>query len=220
MPYSNLLQVLAAEASVVPVAVAGVVGIVRFRRLPAPLRYLVASIVAALLVEVVSRVLAARHQPNLFLAYLDTLLEFGLLAGLYRLVLWPWAVSRWLPAVVVAFSLSSLLPYLRPTDQLLQFNIWQRLAESLLVLGLVLLYFYKIIRELLIVHLTREPLFLVSVGLLVYFSGNVFIFVSSNYVLRHAPELGAKLWAIHALLYMVLNSLYAVALWISPSIRK
>ena len=219
MPYSDFLQRLVAEASVVPVAVAGVVGVVRFRHLSRPLRYLVASIVAALLVELVSRVLAARHQPNLFLAYLDTLLEFGLLAGLYRLVLRPSAVSRGLPVVVVVFSLSSLLPYLQPSD-LLQFNTWQRLAESLLVLGLVLLYFYKIIRELLIVHLTREPLFLVSVGLLLYFSGNVFIFISSNYVLRHAPELGAKLWAIHALLYMVLNSLYAIALWISPSTRK
>jgi hypothetical protein len=219
MPYSDFLQGLVTEASVVPVAVAGVVGVVRFKRLPHPLRYLVASIVAALLVELVSRMLAARHQPNLFLAYLDTLLEFGLLAGLYRLVLRPSAVSRWLPAVVVVFSLSSLLPYLQPTD-LLQFNTWQRLAESLLVLGLVLLYFYKIIRELLIVHLTREPLFLVSVGLLLYFSGNVFIFISSNYVLRHSPELGGKLWAIHGLLYMVLNSLYAIALWISPSTRK
>ena len=219
MPHIYSFQDLIIDASLVPVVVAGAVGVVRFRHLPHPLRYLVAIIIAALLVELVSRVLIIWHQSNLFLAYIDTLLEFGLLAGLFRLVLWPSAVSRWLPAVVVVFSLSSLLPYLQPTD-LMQFNTLQRLAESLLVLGLVLLYFYKIIRELVIVHLTREPLFVISVGLLLYFSGNVFIFISSNYVLQHSPELGWKLWAIHALLYAVLNSLYAVALWISPSTKK
>lgn len=219
MSYFYFLQGLVTQVSVVPVAVASVVGVVRFKHLPRPLRYLVAVVVAALLVELVSRVLAVRHLPNLFLAYIDTLLEFGLLAGLYRLVLWPSAASRWLPAVVIVFSLSSLLPYFRPTD-LLHFNTMQRLAESLLVLGLVLLYFYKIIRELLIVHLTREPLFLISVGLLLYFSGNVFIFISSNYAVQHSTALSLQLWAIHGLLYMLLNSLYAVALWISPSTRK
>ena len=84
----------------------------------------------------------------------------------------------------------------------------------------MLLYFYTVIRELVIIQLEREPLFWISVGLLLYFSGNVFIFVSSNYVIQHSKALSLKLWDIHAVLYMVLYGLYAWALWITPSNRK
>jgi ABC-type bacteriocin/lantibiotic exporter with double-glycine peptidase domain len=138
---------------------------------------------------------------------------------MYRLALRPSAVSRLLPAVVAVFALASLFSYANPAS-LYEFNSVQRFAESLLIIGLVLLYFYKVIRELVIVHLEREPLFWVSVGLLLYFSGNVFIFVSSNYVLQHSKSLSLRLWNIHELLYMVLYGLYAWALWMKPSTQR
>ena len=207
------------QAPLVSVVMAGVVGAVRFRNLPLHLRYLVGLIAFALLMEVISRAQATSNQSNLFLSYLDTSVEFGLLAWMYRQVLRPSRLSRWIPAVVAVFSLASLLPYLGLAS-LSQFNTFQRFAESLLVLGLVLAYFHKTIRELLIIHLEREPMFWVSVGLLLYFSGNVFIFISSNYVIQHSRALSIKMWAIHALLYIILNALYAVALWISPSSKK
>ena len=207
------------EASLVTVIAANVVGAVRFKRLDPALRYLAILVFFEIFIEVLSRAVGARQGSNLFLLPVDTLVEFGLLAGTYRRALWPSAVSRGLPAVVAIFSLASLLSYAGPAN-LLQFNSLQRLAESLLVLGLVLLYFYKVIRELVIVHLEREPMFWVSVGLLLYFAGNVFIFVSSNYVIRQSTALSMRLWNIHAVLYMVLYGLYAWALWISPSNRK
>lgn len=197
------------------VFVAGIAGVVRFKRLAPPLRYLASLVFFALFIELVSRAVS----PNLFLLPVDTLVEFGLLAWMYRRAFQPSAPSRWLPAVVAAFALASLLSYAEPAN-LLHFNSWQRLAESVLILGLVLLYFYRVIRELVIVHLEREPLFWVSVGLLLYFSGNVFIFVSSNYVLQHSTALSLRMWDIHAILYMVLYGFYIWALWISPSTRK
>ncbi|HEX8349865.1 MAG TPA: hypothetical protein VF598_07875 [Hymenobacter sp.] len=208
-----------AYASVIPVIIATAVAVIRFKRLEPALRCLAYLVVFAAVIELVSRGMVALQRPNLFLFPIDTLVEFGLLAWMYRRAFWPSAVSRGLPVVVSVFSLVSLLSYTEPAN-LFHFNALQRFAESFLVLGLVLLYFYKVIRELVIVHLEREPMFWVSVGLLLYFSGNVFIFVSSNYVLQHSEALSLRLWNIHALLYMALYSLYAVALWISPSIRK
>ena len=206
-------------AALVPVVSATLVGAVRFRHLKPALRVLAYLIFFALLMEVVSRMLAARQKPNLFLLPIDTLVEFGALAWMYRRALQPSALSRWLPAVIAVFSLASLLSYANPVS-LYRFNTQQRFVESLLVLGLVLVYFYKVIRELVVVHLEREPMFWVSVGLLLYFAGNVFIFVSSNYVLQHSTALSHQLWAIHSLLYMVLFGLYTWALWISPLTTK
>lgn len=206
-------------ASLVPVILALLVGAVYFKRLEPALRYLASLIFFEAFVEILSRALGAQHKSNLFLFPIDTLVEFGLLAWMYRTVLRPSAVSRWLPVVVVLFSLVSLYSYIEP-ENLFRFNTVQRFAESFLVLALVLLYFYKIIRDLVIINLEREPMFWVSVGLLLYFSGNVFIFVSSNYVIQRSTTLSQKLWNIHALLYMVLYGLYTWALWISQSNRK
>ncbi|MBF9223764.1 hypothetical protein [Hymenobacter ruricola] len=197
------------------VFVAGAVGAARFGRLDPALRCLAGLIFFEIFVELLSRAVT----PNLFVLPADTMVEFGALAWMYRRAFWPSALSRWLPAVVAVFAAASLVSYAEPA-RLLQFNTVQRFAESLLVLGLVLRYFYTVIRELAIEHLEREPLFWVSVGLLLYFSGNVFIFISSNYVIQHSKTLSLRLWDVHALLYMVLNGLYAVALWISPSTRK
>lgn len=205
--------------SLVPVIVTTLVAMVRFRQLVPALRCLAFLIFFSDSVEIVSRVLGAQQRSNLFILPIDTLAEFGLLAWMYRLALRPSVVSRLLPAIIAVFAVASLFSYANPPS-LVQFNSVQRFAESLLVIGLVLLYFYKIIRELVIIHLEREPMFWVSVGLLLYFSGNVFIFVSSNYALRHSKSLSLRLWDIHELLYMVLYGLYAWALWMKPSTQK
>jgi hypothetical protein len=219
MPHPIEVASLVPDISLILVVIACVVGAVRFTRLEPALRYLAFLLFFELFMEVASRILADQHRQNLFMMPIDTLVEFGLLALMYQQVFKNSSLSRWLPAVAGVFALASLLSYAEPAT-LVQFNTVQRFVESFLVLGLVLLYFYTLLRELAIARLEQEPMFWVSVGLLLYFSGNVFIFISSNYVIQHSRELSMKLWNIHALLYLVLNGLYAGALWISPVSRK
>ena len=213
MPYS--IQQFILTVSVVPVGVACVVGIVRFGRLERTLRYLVGLVLIAAIIEAISRGLWLQKKSNMFLQPLDTGVEFGLLAWIYRRALWPSLASRVVPAVVVVFSLASLLSYAEPGG-IVQFNPVQRFVESLLVLTLVLLYFNKLISEMRVVHLEREPLFWISTGLLIYFAGNILIFISSNYVMQHLRDSSVKIWAVHAVLYMVLHGFYSLSLCIRP----
>ena len=207
------------DAAPVPIIIAFSIGVWHFKQLSGPMRGVLTLVFCELLVEGASRLALQLLGGNLFLLPIDSVLEFGLLAWIYRQVLRPSWASRALPVAVGAFTVWGLLIYSQP-GKIYQFNTWQRFAESLLVLGLVLLYFYKVIRELVIVHLEREPMFWVSMGLLIYFAGNVFIFISGNYVLQRSEALSTRLWDIHALFYIVLNSLYALALWIAPSNKK
>ena len=207
------------EASFVVVIVAGVVGLLRFRHLQPPLHYLLALVLFTAGVEVVSRIRSAHYQSNLFLLPLDTLVEFGLLALTFRRVLAPAAISRWLPRIIVVFAAASLISYADPT-RLFRFNTLQRFIESLLLIMLALIYFHKLIRELVVVQLERDPFFWISVGLLIYFSGNLFVFVSGNYIIQHSNTVSLQLWGIHAVLYMVLYGLYAWALWVRPSTKR
>ena len=215
MLMSDSLQTIILDASFLPVVVAGSVGLVRFRQLEAPVRYLAVLVFFELFIEVLSRILIARHRSNLFLTPIDTLVEFGLLTLMYRRALHPLGISRWLGPAVGVFALASLLPFLQPT-YLSRFNTGQRFVESLVIMALVLCFLYKILRELVIVRLEREPLFWASAGLLLYFAGNVFIFVSSNYVLQYSQDLSMTMWDIHAILYMVLHGFYIAALWANP----
>lgn len=215
----ELIPKILLRGAIVPVLVAAIVGAVRYRHLPPALRCLAWLAWYTLSMEVFTRALGLFYQSNLFMTSLDTALEFGLLAAVYRQALRPSALSRWLPVVAGIFMLVSLLSYLRPAG-VAQFNPGQRFAESLLVLALVLAYFLKVIRELLVVRLERDPMFWVSAGLLLYFAGSVFVFLSSNYVLRHSNTLSLRLWAVHAGLYMVLYGLYSLALWMKPSRPK
>lgn len=205
--------------SIIPVIIAVAVGAWRFRELDWPLRGVAAVVFCELLIEALGQLAVKVVDSNLFLLPIDTVLEFGLLAWVYAQVLRPSKVSRWLPLVIVLFSLWGLLSYLRP-GTLYEFNTAQRFVESLMVLSLVVLYFYKVIRDLVIVHLEREPMLWVSIGLLIYFAGNLFIFISSNYVVQRSNDLSNQLWAVHAVFYSILNLLYTLALWIAPSNRK
>lgn len=200
--------------SIVPVVVAALVGLVRYRRLGRTQRYLLVLVLFALAMEVTSRAVMRYQQSNLFLVPIDTVLEFSMLALMYRRALRPGRLSRLIPGVAALFVLGSALTY-SPRLDTVQFSPVQRFLESVLVLVFVGVYFYREVKRPVITRrLERAPMFWVSSGLLLYFSSSLLIFLSSNYVLNLSVALSRRVWAIHALLYIFLNTLYTIALWL------
>ena len=119
----------------------------------------------------------------------------------------------WLAGAFVAYcALDSVL-----APEAARFKPALQLVESLLLLGMVGLYFRKLLHELRVTRLEREPLFWVSVGLVINHLGKSQIYLFSNFLLTHySNQLNLDIWAIHALLLVVLYSCYLVALWIRP----
>ena len=209
----EFIQRFIVNFSIVFVALTAIVGLVRFRRLDLIQRYLLVLTLLALAVETAARTLAYYKQPNLFLAPIDSVLEFVCLALIYQRALRPSGISRAIPWLAAAFVLGSALTY-SPQLDTVQFSPVQHFIESLLVLAFVGCYFYReITRQVVIGRLEHEPMFWVSTGLLLYFSSSMFIFLSSNYVLGLSRQLSVRVWAIHALLYIFLNILFSIALW-------
>lgn len=202
--------------STVPLVVACGVGVVRYRRLDRTRRYLVWLSLLALVVTIASVTLAHFKRPNLVLAPIDTAIEFTLLALMYRRTLKSMAVTRYLPAAIGLFLLGTALSF-RPRLDTAEFSPVQHFVESVAVLALVGLYFRsKLARPMSLAPLEREPMFWVSAGLLLYFSGSILIFLSSNALLHLSLEASRNVWAIHALLYIFLNCFYVVALSVNP----
>jgi hypothetical protein len=205
-----------ADFSTVALAIAGLIGLVRYRRLNGAMRYLLLLTLLALGVTAVATWLQRQHRPNLFLFPIDTAIEFTLLALIYRHTLSELAVSRFIPAMVAVFLLGTALTY-RPRLDTVEFSPVQHFIEGVVVLAFVLLYFRReITRRVVTRRLELDPMFWVSTGLLLYFSGNLLIFLTSNLVLKYSVAISRHVWAIHALLYTFLNVFYSIAFSLRP----
>jgi hypothetical protein len=192
-------------------AVAGVIGLVRFRRLPPNMHYLAALIGFVLPMNLLGFMLLSQHRSNLFLMPVYAVGELWLLALVFRHTLqWP-AFSRALPWLVGGFAAYALFDSLT-AGNLAGFRPGQQVIQALLLLVLVGLYFRKLLRELRVKHLRREPMFWVSAGLVIYNLGYLQIAIFSNYLLQYSQQLNANVWMVHSLLFIILYACYCLAL--------
>jgi hypothetical protein len=190
-----------------------VLGVVRWRQLPAELRFVVGAIWFGLVIETTSFL---RPHNNLWLAPLDAAGEFCLLSLVYaRALEWP-RFTRLQPWVAGAFVLYAggrgiIFP------EATRFKTDVLITESLLLLGMAGLYFHKLLNELRVPQLGQDAMFWVSAGLLLYSLCKLLILLFSNYMLEHySQQLSYTVWTIHALLNAVLYLCYGRALWMRP----
>lgn len=215
--YLSLLALsqLLMRLTVVPVVVAGLIGLGRFRQLPPNLRYLAGVAWLIFPLEIAQYVLLVQHRNNLFLIPIATAGEFALLAMVYRYTLHSVRFTRVVPWLVVGFTAYVAVDSLFLSD-LTWFRPVQQVLKSVLVLGLVGLYFRKLLNELVVKALTREPMFWVSTGLFFYFVVYLQIGLFSNYLLHYSRQLNSSIWMVHSLLFMGLYCCYSLALWMHP----
>jgi hypothetical protein len=212
LTFPRLLSYLAILVAVL----AGIIALIRFRQLPRKLHYLAVLAIFELPLELLGLGLLLTKRSNLFLMPIYTIGELGLLALLYQRTLESSAFSRWVPWAVGSFTTYTILDsFFGPG--LHWFRPWQQILQSLLILTMVVLYFLKLLNELRVNHLAREPMFWVSTGLLIYFLGYLQIALFSNYLLQHySVQFNRNVWAVHTLLSIVLHSCYCLALWMRP----
>lgn len=197
-------------------AAAAISCVVRYRHLPANLRYLGGVLALEVVTEVLLLTLRHYHQPNLFIGPLFAAGELWLLSLVYEKTLLNRRFSRVRPWLAGGFVLYCALDSLI-TPEVAHFKPALQLIESALILGLVALYFRKLLNELRVTRLDLEPMFWVSIGLVIINLGKSQIYLFSNFLLEnYSNQLNLNIWAIHALLLVVLYSCYLVALWIRP----
>lgn len=210
----NILLGLLSKLSLGLLIVASLVGLLRFRQLSAGLRYLAALTWLYLLVEGGALLLSKLKTPNLFLIPLVVVGEFWLLTMVFKHALrWP-AFTRFVPWVTGLLTAYVLL------DSAFAFEA-ARFKPSVLVLSTLFtltlagLYFRKLLHELQVNTLRREPMFWVATALMISALGELLISLFSNYILtNYSPQVGIYVWAIHTLLGLVVYSCYGWALWI------
>ncbi|OUJ73283.1 hypothetical protein [Hymenobacter crusticola] len=111
--------------------------------------------------------------------HLYTLLKTLLFGRMYYLALrrpWHRQLVYWLTLGFIGFAALDAF-YL---EGLTRYNSYGRAVQSLLLIGFAMLYFEQMLRELRVSRLEQDPLFLASVGLVIYSAGTGMLFVLIN----------------------------------------
>lgn len=200
-------------------SIAAVIGLVRFRHLTKPLRYLalLACFDAVMELSALSMSRVLHLKSNLFLFPIVLTGELGLLTLLYRQALQSAMLNKMAPWLVGLFGLYALIDQLAPHSAV-HYAPGVQVVSYLLMLGMVWLYFRKLLNDLLVEQLGQEPIFLFSIGLTVYALGNLLIALFSNYIL-HYYSVTIQILIIHGirnLFNVELYGFYIILLWRHP----
>ncbi len=118
-------------------------------------------------------------QPIIY--YFFTIFEFNILLLIFRQALVPFIQNKWFLIAGISFTCFVILDML-VLSGFDQFNTYSAAVESLLLISMSLIFFYKTLRDLSIEHLERSSIFWISVAVILYFSSSLFIFLFSNQV--------------------------------------
>jgi hypothetical protein len=139
----------------------------------------------------------------------------------YRQALQSAAFNRALPWLLGFFGTYALLESLlrlSATRHLVSLEIISNLLQFVLAGW----YFQKLLNELQVRRLRADPFFWLSVALLIYALGNLFISLSSNYLLTHCSIEVQRiiLLGLHNVFNILLYLAYCLALWLRPPRAK
>lgn len=186
-------------------------GAIFFRRLPRMFKFLFIYAFIVFLNDIAVYSMASMHLNNMALIHFYTFLEFTFISFVYYQI----AMKKWFKVIVliaaIFFYLFSILNlvFLESLDA---FNSIQSYVEGIVILIYTLLYFGDLLSRDVFIYLERSPLFWLNCGFLVYFAGTFFLFIFNTELTRSSE---GGYWILHAILYIWLNLIYAVSLWMS-----
>jgi len=174
-----------------------------YTRLSAPLRIMPWLLSLMLLSGIFREVQAPAGCGNFPVLHVYTLLEAGLVLLYFRRVLSGFVPDLLLWIVFLLFNVLTLVhavyqPHNDHPDML------PRCVESIGIILLCASSYYRILKQLRIKKIYRDPVFLVNIGLLLYFSEPLFQLIIHPYMAALRIRISKPEWILHNLSSLVL----------------
>lgn len=100
------------------------------------------------------------------------------------------------------------------------YNSFSNTLASFILIYLCLRFYNKLINELPTQSIYKDPSFWIATSILIYYSGNFFLFVVNNYLTLGIDGSHQVIWVFHNILNITKNLLFGVALWHNYHNRK
>jgi hypothetical protein len=196
-----------------PILLASVTAFSRFKKLDTTLKILASLVFFAFAIESLSRIFWLYKTSNLFLWPIYITVEFALLLWIFSRELGIKLLEQTRVGVIAAFSGYMIFQTIQTSSEGVMIDNSGRLIESGILLLLIMLYYVKLYKNQTSGKLWDIPMFSISTGLLLFFSGNFLIFLFINFILQYSQKFNYQVWMIHALLNGLLYLTYTYALW-------
>ncbi|PVY42923.1 hypothetical protein [Pontibacter virosus] len=143
---------------------------------------------------------------NLWLSHLYTLFGFSVLAGVFYYSFNKLLLKR---AIVGGMVVLCLLIFYDAftADGIMKMNSVSRIAANAMLIMMAITYFYKVANNAKVVYLDRDPMFLLSCAILIYYAGTSMSYAIFNEALAISDDTARICLAI----IMVLNVLFYIS---------
>lgn len=176
-------------------------------------KMIAAYIILAAITELAAFIMGRIYTSNLPILHVYTLLQFLLVALLFRQFIRQKLHHQIWLTVTILFLCGSIINSLF-IQSIWKFNGYARAAESLIVVLFVIGYFYRLLfTEEAKTPLYGIPMFWISTGLMFYFSACFFVFLMSGDVLIMSSKVFTISWAFHDLILIIHYIFLTAALW-------
>lgn len=171
------------------------------------LLYLFCCSVAA---DFISAVLRKNHMSNMPVFHIYTAVEFTLISFFYIKVIGNKNFTR---AITVLIFLFLILAGYEFWTKMNKMDDLSTTTEAFIVMFYAVLGFSLLLKNPVHAKVTVIPLFWINTAFLLYFAGNLFLFIFSSYIQQHFKQEFNELWSIHSVMSMVFYSLITIGFW-------
>jgi hypothetical protein len=173
-----------------------------------------ALIAISILTEIIGNisVFCFNSKNNILLFNLYTIIETILISTYYYFII-PnryWKSLIFIISVLIStYSISQLLP-----TKVTSLNSISLTTESLMIVVFSILTFHNILKYPKYLNLLSAPIFWINSAFLLFFSGNLFLHLFSQYLQEHGLAAFYELWALwHSLLNILFYTLISIGFW-------
>ncbi|MEO7989040.1 MAG: hypothetical protein ABI663_05825 [Chryseolinea sp.] len=138
------------------------------------------------------------------------ILALPLLSMVYYITLGK-SQKKQLVSITVIYSLVGITNLLFIQKETI--NSYTLILQSIIIIGYCVYYFYWLIKELPTMYLHRLPMFWINSAFMVFYSGNLFLFVFTSYLVHVLNNNLLVYWSLHNFLGMIKFSMIIFALW-------
>lgn len=212
MEFTSYIIRTAQFSSLIPV----VIGIARYKSLPKAGKLFFYFMAFSVCTEVIAAVLGALYNNSMPFMYVFTLVEFGVFCFILlpRLVLFS---DRFKQAYTGLLLLMLVLLIADVSvHSLFKLNTISKIAECILIVFMGLAFLLQYIQSESNVKITRDYVFWIASGAVLYFAIAFFFFTTHTALVAINYKLGILFGISHLLASILANVLFAISFWVMP----
>jgi len=160
-----------------------IVGFLNYKRLIWPLKIIFYFILFSGIANLINLILIYHHRHSIFIFHIYTIFEFAFIS-LFYLNLFKKSWHKPILILIGAFSLLCMVNFIF-IQKGLEFNTYTRSLEAVMIIGYCVAYLNQQSIADTEHNWGSNSLNWINAGILVYYSSGLFMFIASNYLMKH-----------------------------------